>query len=134
MNRISKAPRPWELGAYLQGRAEYDKKRKALLEEYKVPELQPDWERKTLLAAANPGVDPSYDTSWDELGVILDGGQETLRLNPASRTPKQRDRLTDHFVRYTSAPFGAMKYEELKFKEPSKTQIGQTEGRIPRIK
>ena len=111
------APRPWELGAYLQGRAEYDKKRKALLEEYKVPELQPDWERKTLLAAANPGVDPPYDTSWDELGVILDGGQETLRLNPASRTPKQRDRLTDHFVRYTSASFGAMKYKELKFKE-----------------
>ena len=111
------APRPWELGAYLQGRAEYDKKRKALLEEYKVLEMQPDWEQKTLAAGANPGLDPSYDIAWDVLGVILDGGQETLRLNPDSRTPKQRDRLTHHFIAYSSNEFGAKKYKELKLGE-----------------
>ena len=111
------APRPWELGTYLQGKAEHDKKRKALLEEYKVPEMQPDWERKTLLAAANPGVDPPYDSSWDLLGVITDGGQEILKLEPALRTPKQRDKLTYHFVEFAQNSFGDMKYKELKFKE-----------------
>ena len=55
MEKDIEAPRPWELGAYLQGRAEYDEKRKALLEEYKVAEYQPDWERKALLAAAKSG-------------------------------------------------------------------------------
>ena len=84
------APRPWELGTYLQGRAAYDKKRKALLEEYKVPEMQPDWERKTLLAAANPGADPPYDSSWDLLGVITDGGQEIVRLNPRLTNAKTK--------------------------------------------
>ena len=111
------APRPWELGAYLQGRAEYDKKRKAFLEEYKVAEFQPDWERKTLLAAANPGADPPYDSSWASLEIEFDGGQEIVKLEPALRTPKQRDNLTYHFVRTCREPFGDMKYKELKFKE-----------------
>ena len=112
------APRPWELGAYLQRRAEYDKKRKALLGEYKIPELQPDWERKTLAAGANPGLDASYDIAWDLLEIILlPDGQEILRLDPDSRTPKQRDRLTHHFIEYSSNEFGAKKYKELKFRE-----------------
>ena len=117
MEKDIEAPRPWELGAYLQGRAAYDKKRKALLEEYKVEEHQPDWERKVLLAAANPGVDPPYDSSWSSLEIELDGGQEIVKLDPALRTPKQRDKLTYHFVRFSGEPFGEMKYKELKFKE-----------------
>ena len=117
MEKDIEAPRPWELGAYLQGRAAYDKKRKAFLEEYKVEEYQPDWERKVLLAAANPGVDPPYDSSWSSLEIELDGGQEIVKLDPALRTPKQRDNLTYHFVRTCGEPFGDMKYKELKFKE-----------------
>ena len=117
MEKDIEAPRPWELGAYLQGRAAYDKKRKAFLEEHKVEEYQPDWERKVLLAAANPGVDPPYDSSWSSLEIELDGGQEIVKLDPALRTPKQRDNLTYHFVRTCGEPFGDMKYKELKFKE-----------------
>ena len=111
------APLSWELGAYLQGRPEYDNKRKVLLEEYKVLELQPDWERKTLAAGANPGVDPSYDIAWDLLGTEFAGGQQILKLDPGLRTPKQRDRLTDQFVGTVGETFGRKKYEELKFKE-----------------
>ena len=113
------APRPWELGAYLQSRAAYEKKRKALLEKYKVPELQPDWERRILAAAANPGVNLSYDIAWGRLGNELDGGQKILKLDPALRTPKQRDKLAYHFARTSRFEFGDQKYKELKFKELS---------------
>jgi len=111
------APLPEELGTYLQGKPEYDKKRKALLAEYKVPELQADWERKTLAAAANPGTDVPYDVAWDTVVKMVDGGQEILRLDPSQRTQKQRDKLTDHFIGFYMIPVGKERYEELKFPE-----------------
>jgi hypothetical protein len=110
-------PQPGELGAYLQGRPEYDRKRKALLEEYKVAEIQADWEKKTLYAADHPGLDVPYDVAWDTVGKMLDGGQEILRLDPSQRTQKQQNKLTDHVVRFYGIPAGKERYEELKFKE-----------------
>ncbi len=110
-------PQPGELGAYLEGRPEYDKKRKALLEEYKVAEVQTEWEKKTLAAGDHPGVDVPYDVAWDTLGKMLDGGQEILRLDPSKRSQKQQNRLTDHCVRFYGIPAGKERYEELKFKE-----------------
>ena len=62
------APLPGEMGPYLSGNREYRQKREALLAEYGVPELQPEWERKTLDAAANPEAILSggfRGTSWD---------------------------------------------------------------------
>jgi Protein of unknown function (DUF1553)/Protein of unknown function (DUF1549)/Planctomycete cytochrome C len=111
------APLPEELGTYLQGKPTYDKKRKALLAEYKVPELQPDWEKKSLEAAAHPGVDVPYDVAWDTVGKMLDGGQEILKLDPSQRTQKQQDGLTDHFINWYNLVIPKEKYEELKFKE-----------------
>ena len=40
------APMPGELGPYLAAKGEYERKRQELLEEYKVPELQAEWEEK----------------------------------------------------------------------------------------
>jgi len=110
-------PQPGELGSYLQGRPEYDKKRKALLEEYKVAEIQTDWEKQTLEAGDHPGVNVPYDVAWDTVGKMLDGGQEILRLDPARRTQKQQNKLTDHVVKFYGIPAGKERYEELKFKE-----------------
>jgi hypothetical protein len=110
-------PQPGELGSYLQGRPEYDKKRKALLEEYKVAEIQADWERQTLAAGDHPGVNVPYDVAWDTLGKMLDGGPEILRLDLSRRTQKQQNKLTDHVVRFYGIPAGEKRYEELKFKE-----------------
>jgi hypothetical protein len=110
-------PQPGELGAYLQGRPEYDKKRKALLDEYKVAEVQADWEKQTLEAGYHPGVNVPHDVAWDTIGKMLDGGPEILRLDPSRRTQKQQNRLTDHVVRFYGIPAGDKRYEELKFKE-----------------
>ena len=68
------APLPGEMGAYLWGKPEYDRKRRELLETYRVPELQPEWEKKTLEAGANPGDknNPQWNLAWESLAVIFE--------------------------------------------------------------
>lgn len=111
------APVPGEMGVYLEGKPEYDKKRKALLEEYKVSEIQQDWEKKTLEASLHPGIDVPYDVAWDTVGKMLDHGQEILLKDPAQRTQKEQDRLTDHIIHFYMIPAGKERYDALKFKE-----------------
>ena len=106
-----------ELGTYLQRRVEYERKRKALLAEYKVPELYPDWEKKTLAAGRNPGANPPYDASWSNLRVTVDEGDKLLMLPPHERTQKQQDKLTDFFAAFYQASVGEKKYKELKLDE-----------------
>ena len=81
-------PRAQEIARFLREREEYRATRDKLLAEYNVPELQPEWEKKVLFAADNPGVDPPYTIAWDLLGVKDDGGQEAVKVHPAYRTEK----------------------------------------------
>ena len=111
------APVPGEMGVYLQGKPEYDKQRKALLEEYKVSEIQKEWEEKTLEASTHPGINVPYDVAWDTVGKMLDHGQEILLKSPAERTQKEQDRLTDHIVHFYMIAGGKERYDALKFKE-----------------
>lgn len=111
------APLPGEIGPYLHNKPEYDKKRRELLAEYKVPELQPEWEKKTLEAATNPTVGDQWILAWETVGYDFDGGQDILRLSPSRRTQKQQDMMTDHFIEWYGLVLGAEKYKELKFKE-----------------
>jgi len=104
-------PLPDELGVFLQRRMEYDSKKKALLAEFKVRELQEGWEKLALEAAAHPGVDPVMDAVWKNLGLLFDGCQETMTLNPSQRTRKQQDVLTDAFVFFFRQSFGKQKHE-----------------------
>ena len=105
------------MGVYLQAKPEYEKKRKALLDEYKVSEIQGEWEKKTLEASTHPGINVPYDVAWDTVGKMLDHGQEILMKDPAARTQKEQERLTDHIVRFYPIPEGKERYEALKFKE-----------------
>jgi hypothetical protein len=125
-------PRPGEMGVYLARKPEYDRKRKALLDEYKVFDYEPAWEKRTLYAADHPGVDVPYDVAWDTVGKMVDHGQEILRLEPAKRTPKQQDQLVDHFVKYYSIPAGDKLYAELKFKELSE-RLQKLEEEYPEL-
>ena len=59
------APLPGEIGPYVKSRDEYRSKRRALLEEYNVAELQADWEKQMLEASANPGKRTDWDLAWD---------------------------------------------------------------------
>ena len=111
------APLAGEMGPYLRGKPEYDRKRRELLVKYKVADLQREWEEKTLEAANNPNVGDDWILAWEILAVDFDGGQDILRLAPSRRTWKERDRMTDHFLKWYGIVAGEERVKELKFKE-----------------
>ncbi len=113
------APLAGETGPYTRMRPEYEAKRRALLELYKVQDLQPGWERILLEAAAKPGANEVSDLVLGLLERILDGGLADLKLKPSDRSQKQQDRLTDYFVRWYADLVGQERYDELKFKDLS---------------
>ncbi|MBI3697397.1 MAG: PSD1 domain-containing protein [Acidobacteria bacterium] len=111
------APLPGEIGPYLARRPEYAAKRRALLEEYGIPELQAEWEHKLLEAAANPGQSAEWDKAWKYLGNNMVGGQAIVKLDPAQRTEKQRDQIADYFIARFGDAFGKERLAKEKIDE-----------------
>jgi len=111
------APLDGEMGPYLQALPEYRKKRNELLVQYRVPELQPPWEKKMLEAAANPGKWTDWDHAYDALQKLLDGADKILRMDAAVRTQKQQDALADHFIGNYHRVISKEMAEQLKYKE-----------------
>ena len=111
------APLQGELGPYLGKLNEYRRKHQAILEEYDVPALQADWERRCIQAGESPGVYLDYDLAWQELGLNTDGGQEIARLPPQERTWRQATMVTYYFLGAYSLVVGAAKQKELGFPE-----------------
>jgi len=116
------APMAGELGPWLATRAEYRAKREELLRAYHVPELQAAWEKDMLRAAAHPGERTDWDLAWDCLLKLTEGGdgEKILRKDAATRTQREREILTDHFVRNYHFAVGDNKYKELKFDDLDK--------------
>jgi mono/diheme cytochrome c family protein len=116
------APMPGELGPWLATRAEYRKKREALLKEYGVPEMMAAWEKDMLRAASHPGERTDWDLAWDCLLKLTEGGdgEKFIRKEPAKRTQRDWDVLTDHFIRNYHFAVGDKKYKELNFEELDK--------------
>ena len=111
------APLPGELGPYLSKRSEYEARRQALLEEHRVPELQPPWERELKIAARNPGARTDWDLCYDVLFQMTDGGWEVLGKPPSERTFREREMLTDYFVDWYQTVVSKERIEELQFKD-----------------
>jgi len=111
------APLPGEVGPYLQGKPEHDRKRKELFTEYRVAELQTAWEKKILEAADNLNAELVWALAWRRVGLSFDGGQDILRLDPSERTQKQKDRLTDYFIGAYGRVVGQDRYKQVKFEE-----------------
>ena len=95
------APLAGELGPWLRTRDEYRQKRQELLSEYRVAELQTEWEARMLEAAANPGKYTDWDLAWDVLLKLTVGGdgEKIIRKKPQARTEREQDVLTDHFIK-----------------------------------
>ncbi len=111
------APLPGELGPYLEEVDSYRRKRRALLEKYRVPDRQPFWEKKMLEAMANPGKWQNWDKAVGTLRVgdmhpVYGMGEKILRSPPAQRSEKEAKILTDHYVRYSSQVVPKKIYEE----------------------
>ncbi len=113
------APRPGELGPYLQKHHEYELKRQALLEQYHVAELQAEWEKHLHEAESEPGKHTDWDLAWDCVKKLTEGGDgaKILLTPPEKRTPRERDILTTHFIRNYFFDVGDKRYKEVKFKE-----------------
>ncbi len=79
------APLPQEVVPYQRGLAEYLSKRRALIEAYRVPSLQPEFERK-MREAARPGAASEWLANYELLPVLVDGGDAILAKEPAQRS------------------------------------------------
>ena len=117
------APLPGEMGPYLREVAAYRKKRRELLEEYRVPREQPPWEAKLLEAMANPGKWQNWDKAVGTLRVgvsqgVYGMGEKILRTPPEQRNEKETVLLTNHFVWHSNRGLPVKRYkDELKYDE-----------------
>jgi hypothetical protein len=98
-------PVPGELGPYLQNRPQYEKELSALLDRYKIAELQPRWEKELLRALANPEERLEWTQNLDYVRVYLDHGWDILRTPPEKRTWQQAHGLTRVFLK-SPGPLG----------------------------
>ena len=110
------APLAGEMGPYLAALPEYRQKREALLQENRVPELQPPWEEKMKLARANPGKWNDWDHAYDAFQKYLDRSDKIVDKSPSERTQKEIDALADHFVKNYQRVITKERSEELNFK------------------
>jgi mono/diheme cytochrome c family protein len=92
------APMPGELGPYLTARPEFDRKKKALLEEYHIPDAQADYESKLREAASNPGHHEDWDFAYGEFTHTVDNARKVLFLDPAKRSEVQQTAMLDVFL------------------------------------
>jgi hypothetical protein len=111
------APMPGELGPHLAALPEYASKREALLAEYHVPELFPQWEAKIREAIDHPGRSPEWDFSLTSMKAMFDNAVKVVKRDAAQRTPAQQKRLVDYFIVRTGAAPGLDKDKLARFKE-----------------
>ncbi|MBM3739329.1 MAG: DUF1553 domain-containing protein [Acidobacteria bacterium] len=111
------APMPGELGPYLRSRANYENKRRALLNEYRIADRQKEWERRLLEAKANPGKWTDWDHHYSRVTLWVDNGETILVTPPAERLPQQAEDLTAFFIAQYGEVTSKKEYDDLKFKE-----------------
>ena len=105
------------MGPYLLRKPKYDRRGESCWPITTCRSGKAEWEKKVLGASANPGKDPDGDFLWGYLDILVDGGQDILRLNPSERTDKQSYKLTRYFLDTYKIVVSKERYKELKFKE-----------------
>ena len=120
------APLPGEDEPHRVALAIHDQKRAELLAPVLQPlnELQRAWEEKLLFTEAHPGADHKWDRALEVLGLVWGQGQGEGQLEGLNivktpvdkRTPQERDRLQDYFLR-NGAPIDPAKFQEWKLGE-----------------
>ena len=116
------APLPGEMGPYLQGKAEHDRKWRALIEEYHAEEHLNWWETNTRKGCDYDPEDPKVDLKWnvvcEQLLFEIDGGVEILKTPRAQRTQKEQEILTYYLIeRGIPRAMGRKRSQEAKLDE-----------------
>lgn len=109
------APMAGEMGPYLRTHDEYLEERQALLDEHAVAEFQRPWEKKVQWHGANPGQDTAWDVNFDTLQKMTDGGDRFIKIPESERTERQKEVVTDYFLRFYGQVVSSNRMKELKF-------------------
>jgi len=84
---------------------EYYTKRRQILDKYWIAELQPPWERSLRQAYLHPGENFEWDFTLTDFTSSIDHPYDLLTDDPATRAPKDRDRLTAWFLSRIGADY-----------------------------
>ena len=88
-----------------------------MLEQYKIPELQKQWEADIVRAMDDPGKLLDWDFQVTEIRAGFDHADRILHTAPEKRSASERDRLTLRFVHSPGPRIGADKELSAKLKE-----------------
>jgi hypothetical protein len=126
------APMPGELGPYLSARPEFDRKKKALLEEYRIPEAQADYESKLREAATNPGHHEDWDFAYGEFTHTVDNARKVLFTDPAKRSEVQQTAMLDVFLGSCGNLYPKEHCDELKVRDV-RQKLNELIAKLPPI-
>ncbi len=126
------APLPGELGPYLAARPEFDRKRKALLEEYKIPEAMADYEAKLRESALHPGTHDDWDFAYGEFTHTVDNARKVLLMDPAKRSELQQTAMLDVFLGSCGNLYPKEHCDDLKVKDV-RTKLNELIAKLPPV-
>jgi hypothetical protein len=126
------APLAGEIGPQMVARPAYDRRRAELLGQHGVADLQSEWERRMIEAAANPGKWDDWDHAFDDLRTSLSDGEKILRTSPDKRDRRQRKLLTDYFLANYHRIITKERAAELKFDELRK-ELSKLDKELPEL-
>jgi hypothetical protein len=84
------APLAGEMGPYLAARPEYDRKRRELLEKYRIPENEADWEDKLRYAEQHPTEHDDWIFAYGEFTHNIDNAKKVLYTALEKRSEVQQ--------------------------------------------
>jgi len=126
------APLAGEVGPWMAARPEYDRKRRDLLAEYKIPQVQADWENKLRYAAEHKGEHEDWDFAYGEFTHTVDNAAKVLFLDPAKRSEVQQLAMTDTLLSSCGNLFPKNDCEELKLGE-LRAKLNELRAAAPQV-
>jgi hypothetical protein len=124
------APLPGEVGPYLAARPEYEKQRQALLEEYKIPQAEADWEDKLRYAQQHPTEHDDWIFAYGEFTHNVDNAKKVLFKDPAARSEVQQMQMIDYFISSCGSLFPKQYCTDLKLGE-LRTKLNALNAKLP---
>ena len=124
------APLPGEVGPYLAARPQYEKERRALLEEYKIPQAESDWEDKLRYAQQHPTEHDDWIFAYGEFTHNVDNAKKVLFQDPAARSEVQQTQMIDYFIGSCGNLFPKQYCTDLKLGE-LRTKLNALNAKLP---
>ena len=132
MRRISTPRCRAKWAAYLRARPDYEKRRTELLDQYRIAELQSQWEADMRRAMDDPGKQLDWDFQVTEIRAGFDHADRIMRTPPEQRTEAERRRLTARFLHSPGPRFGADKTISANIKE-ARDKLDQLDRSFPAL-